>query len=64
MANGQKDPSQINIYDVFGKSVKSFVIPSGARNLLINRTNLESGMYFYKILSGKETIASGKLVIE
>ena len=55
---------EFRMYDVFGKMVMQRVILSGGRNLLIERNNLTSGMYFYKVQSANETISTGKIVIE
>ena len=60
---------EMKIYDVFGREAARSVIPSGARNLIIKRNNLQSGIYFYKIISLSEEgsgkiLASGKLCIK
>lgn len=63
-SNFQNQDLQLTIYDVFGKAVIQSVIPSGARNLPIERNNLPSGMYFYQLLSEGKIAASGKMMAE
>ena len=55
---------EVKIYNVLGKEVMRSVIPSGAKNLLIERGNLSSGVYFYTITSEEKSIATGKLIIQ
>lgn len=54
------------IYDLLGREVMRSVIPSGARNLMIQRSNLPAGMYFYQVKSEREgeIIAKGKIIIQ
>jgi len=53
----------LNIYDITGREVQNlFLIDK--KEIKLDRNQLESGMYFYKLISGeKEIIASGKLII-
>ena len=55
--------SVFEMYDVLGKKVKtiSIIDPSST---IIPRDDLPSGIYFYKIFDQKETIGTGKLIIE
>ena len=50
------------LYDMYGRSVKNLSITSP--NFKLNKENLPSGIYFYKVKSDKGQIATGKIVIE
>jgi len=52
---------EFKIYDVFGREVLQ--LPITGYRLLINRGNLASGFYFFKLASKREIIGTGKLVI-
>lgn len=51
------------IYDLAGKEEMRSSIPNGAKNIIVERGALSSGMYFYTIISEGKTIAIGKLVV-
>lgn len=56
---------QIEVYDVFGnlvlKEQANYLLP-GNKRFILNRKNMESGLYFYKV-HFKENIQTGKLLI-
>lgn len=54
--------SQFILYDVFGREVKSFQVKS--QKFEIERGNLASGIYFYKLSSSTEVLGTGKVVLE
>ena len=62
-ANAQQ-PDELQIFDVYGKLVRSYVISGGAKNIRINKADMSSGIYFYKLISTNTVIASGKLCAE
>lgn len=52
----------IILYDLMGKEAKK--INNISSNIFkVRKTNLPAGMYFYKLFSEKETIATGKIII-
>ncbi len=50
------------IYSIDGKEVR--ISNLNGKNLVIEKTNLNEGLYFYKITSDNEVIATGKLIIQ
>lgn len=60
-ANSKKVYSLI-IYDILGKEWK--VMQNQTNEIIIERNNLPSGVYFYRISSEKSIIGTGKLLIE
>jgi uncharacterized repeat protein (TIGR03803 family) len=61
--NNPNSNSYINLYDISGREVRS-VFVGDKKEIILNRDLLESGMYFYKLLSNEKKItASGKLII-
>lgn len=53
---------QVKIFDVLGKEIKNQFFENG--DLKVKVSNLQSGIYFYKISGNGENIKTGKLVIE
>jgi hypothetical protein len=51
----------MKIYDLCGKEVKAVLINS--YETIIDRGELQSGIYFYSIINNNEKIANGKLVV-
>jgi hypothetical protein len=56
--------TQLTLYDLLGMQVENYVIPSGAKNFIIQRNNMPAGMYFYKIQGNGMPPLAGKVVIE
>jgi PKD repeat protein len=52
------------MFDIFGKEVKSTNIASGIKILKLEREDLQSGIYFYKLQSLNEILVTGKVVLE
>ncbi|MBI4931319.1 MAG: choice-of-anchor B family protein [Bacteroidetes bacterium] len=71
---GLQSPVEFSVYNVMGEKVVELMsakvkklnsIPQQLNNsITLDLTSQPSGMYFYKITSGKEIISSGKLMIE
>lgn len=60
------DPNQkgqITVYDMLGKTVKEIVLNDKQGTAVINTSDLNAGIYFYKFAVGNKTIATKKLVI-
>ncbi|MBI3501256.1 MAG: T9SS type A sorting domain-containing protein, partial [Bacteroidetes bacterium] len=59
VGNGQSamgNEYKIEIYNVFGEKVTQSVIPSAARNLTIDDSSLEQGIYFLELQTGSKTM--------
>ncbi|MBI3500940.1 MAG: T9SS type A sorting domain-containing protein [Bacteroidetes bacterium] len=54
--------SRFELFDVFGKQVKSFQVTS--QRFEIVRGNFPSGIYFYKLCDENKIISSGKIIIQ
>ncbi|MFA6923365.1 MAG: T9SS type A sorting domain-containing protein [Bacteroidales bacterium] len=54
--------AEMKIYDVCGKEVKSVSISSN--ETIIERGELQSGIYFYSIINNNEKITNGKLIVQ
>jgi hypothetical protein len=52
----------MEIYDVCGKEVKNILITDS--ETIVDRAELQSGIYFYNVINNNESIAKGKLVIQ
>lgn len=52
----------LEIYDLCGKEVKKLYITSN--EMIINRDDLQTGLYFYRVTNDNNSIAKGKLVIQ
>ena len=52
----------LKIYDLQGKEIKQIVF--SGQQVVFERENIESGIYFYQIISKQKTISSGKLIIQ
>ena len=56
--------AELKVYDLLGQEVKSVYLGSN-KQIILNRDNLPSGMYFYRLIQNKtEVISNGKFVIE
>ncbi|MBA3704943.1 MAG: T9SS type A sorting domain-containing protein [Bacteroidetes bacterium] len=54
--------TKMKIYDVSGREVKTISIASN--ETIINRDELQNGIYFYSIINNNKKIANGKLVVQ
>jgi hypothetical protein len=57
------NPADIAIFDINGKTVKSYPVQRGSKNLQIEVNNLSSGMYFIKAIQ-KGKVYNQKLIIK
>ena len=55
---------RVVIYDIHGKQVAYYKVPGTTKVLSIDRSNLSSGLYFYKVETETKIVSSGKLVVE
>jgi len=53
----------LSIYDVLGKEVKRLQNLNGTE-IIINREDINSGMYFYDLIDSKGLIGRGKMIVE
>ncbi len=58
----QQDNTEIIFLDLLGKSVSKYELSKG--NNIISLKDMNSGLYFYKIISSKQTLFSGKIVVK
>jgi hypothetical protein len=63
MTNSLRTNSELKIYDVFGREVSQNLIPNKAGSFTIKRGDLQSGIYFVKVLS-KNYSTVNKIVIQ
>lgn len=54
---------RLDIFDVSGVQVQSIKLNAGETKVLINTTNLSTGVYYYLITNGKSKSAVEKLVV-
>jgi len=57
---------QINFFDVFGKKITSYEIKSKSEKIVLNKDDFKNtrGVYFYRILSEKIVVKSGRLMVK
>ena len=60
--NDNLENAQLLIFDIYGNNERS--LPMNSKEITIDRQNLSSGLYFYRITNNGLIIASGKLVID
>ena len=53
----------LKLYDILGKEIREYKLLQGNTTLTINEENLNSGIYFYKLILNQSLIKSDKLVI-
>lgn len=61
--NASKEPISFSLYDVTGKEVKSNHNVSG-QQINVERGELNSGIYFFKLVQNNKVIATEKLIVE
>ncbi|MBI3502645.1 MAG: T9SS type A sorting domain-containing protein [Bacteroidetes bacterium] len=67
VGNGQSamgNEYKIEIYNVLGEKVTQRVIPSAARNLTIDVSSLEQGIYFLELQTGSKTMREKFVIAE
>ena len=52
------------MYDLLGREIKHQQFAIGKHEFVVEKGNLQTGMYFYKIKSNEKSIATGNLIIE
>ncbi len=55
--------ADVIIEDVTGKLMYSSKLDSNAKSVIISLTNVRNGIYFVKVMSGKEIISVNKVII-
>lgn len=58
-----KNSTSVSVYNLVGKKIKEIVLPAGTETSSINIRDLNKGMYFIQILSGKDKFTK-KIFIE
>jgi hypothetical protein len=53
----------VHIYDISGRLVKSIDWPQGAKSMQIDVSHLQAGIHIMRILSQRQVLANGKLMI-
>jgi hypothetical protein len=60
----ENENGAFEIYDISGRIIQTYKLQTGEKNqLLINETELNSGVYFYKVIIDGQTGKSDKLII-
>ena len=57
------DNAQMMIYDLSGKQIVAYVLPENSNVTEINNSDLQNGVYFYKIMINGKIKQTEKLVI-
>ncbi len=52
-----------NVYNIMGKQVLSYPLNIGTNTLIISRTDLDPGIYFYRAIAGNKLLGKDKIVI-
>lgn len=63
VVNSELKNAQLKLYDVLGREVMNIQNISGKR-VIINRNNLQAGMYFYRLIDNGQPLVNGKLLVE
>ena len=56
----------IKLYDILGRNVKTLLNekrPAGNHKIVLNATNLASGVYFYRMVAGKKFVKTRKMIV-
>ena len=61
--NSKKENCILSLYNSIGQTVRS-IYDITSDKVIIERQSLPSGLYFFRLDNGKQTIAKGKLIIE
>ena len=54
---------QLQIIDVLGHIVQSYQVED-AKNIVIHRAELRSGVYFFQFIDNRNRLMTGRLVVE
>jgi len=55
-------PTEISLYDVYGKEVRRYALQKNDKKIIINKENLATGVYVYRVTSS-DGISSGKIIV-
>ena len=61
--NTEKTTGTFNVYNIMGKQVLSYPLNVGTNTLIISRTDLDPGIYFYRAIAGNKLLGKDKIVI-
>lgn len=61
--NPQIKNAQLVIYNTIGSEVKTITLSNSSGEITINRNDMINGIYFYSLVSEKQTLAAGKIVV-
>ncbi len=61
--SGKSDNYELRIFDMYGRSLARKVFESTDK-IILDRDNLESGIYFYKVFQNEKIISTGKIIAE
>lgn len=53
---------KFRVYDIFGRTVKNFVVDK--LKFILEKNDLSSGLYFYELKNEKEILKTGKILLE
>ncbi len=55
--------AQLKVYDIVGKLIRTVNLTDKAARLTLNRGEIDSGSYFYKLLIDGKAVQSGKILV-
>jgi len=62
------DPTEgdysLRLFDVYGRAVRTVSMINSTNDFVLDRQDLTSGMYFYQIHDGNNTVGTGKICVE
>ena len=56
--------SSLILYDLLGRQVQQILIPEGSTSLTLNRNELTSGVYVYRVVSEGAVFVTGNIIIQ
>lgn len=54
---------KFEVYDQMGEKLFSYILNSGTNTLIISKSNLNPGIYYYHATAGNKVIAKDKIVV-
>jgi len=54
----------LKVFDVFGREVLNSTLENNSNKLILSKSQLNTGIYFYKVFQKEKVIGMGKLVVE
>jgi hypothetical protein len=55
--------AHFDLYDMYGKQIRTFALDPNKYTLLIDESNLSKGLYFYRLILDGNISSGGKIVI-